>query len=241
VPHEFYLRSYVQITCDFSFYLSPAALTVALLSSYQRRFVMRYDADHKEHTRARILTAAARSMLADGPSHIGVADVMRKVGLTHGGFYAHFASKDDLIIAAIELIFDEALTNFQRLTRGKAPADAVAAYIDWYLSPRHRDARETGCPMPALSADLRRLGSAARGRFSRGADRLVRSLAMLLSATGHAGTESLAASAFAEMIGALLLARSIPLQQSGAVLEGSRTQLQARLGIAKSSRPRRDS
>ena len=202
---------------------------------------MRYDSEHKERTRARILSVAARSMLADGPTRVGVADIMGKAGLTHGGFFAHFASKDDLIVAAIELIFDAALVNLQRIARGKAPAEALSAYIDWYLSPRHRDARETGCPMPALSADLRRLDSAARGRFSRGADRLFAALAMFLSALGHADAESLAASAFAEMIGALLLARIVPSHESGAVLEGSRARLKARLGIAKSSKQHRDS
>jgi TetR/AcrR family transcriptional repressor of nem operon len=205
---------------------------------------MRYDTDHKERTRARVLSAAARSILAEGPHRIGVADIMGKVGLTHGGFYAHFASKDELVIAAIELMFDEALANLQRLTRGKAPAEALAAYIGWSLSPRHRDARETGCPMAALSADLPRLGSAARQRFGRGADRLIAGLAMLLSALGHADAERLAASAFAEMIGALLLARGSEPRASEAILEGSRVRLKARLSTAKlqhrESRQRRE-
>ncbi len=65
---------------------------------------MRYDAEHKEQTRTRVVSAAAKSILADGPHRIGVAEVMAKAGLTHGGFYAHFASKDELIVAAIELM-----------------------------------------------------------------------------------------------------------------------------------------
>jgi|GraSoi2013_115cm_1033766.scaffolds.fasta_scaffold30324_2 TetR/AcrR family transcriptional repressor of nem operon len=193
---------------------------------------MRYDVDHKERTRARVLSAAAKSILADGPHRIGVADIMGKARLTHGGFYAHFASKDELVVAAIELMFDEALANLQRLTRGKAPAEALAAYIDWYLSPRHRDARETGCPMAALSADLPRLGSSARRRFSRGAGRLTAGIAMLLSALGQADAESLASSAFAEMVGALLLSRGADPGESDAILEGSRSRLKTRLEIA---------
>src|SRR5262249_48777036 len=168
---------------------------------------MRYDAEHKERTRHKMVSAAARSILADGPHRIGVAEVMGKVGLTHGGFYAHFASKDDLVIAAIELMFEEALKNLQRLTRGKQPAEALMAYVDWYLSSRHRDAREAGCPMAALAGDLPRLGPAARRRFSRGADRLISGLAMLLSARGEPDADALARSAFAQMGGALAPAR----------------------------------
>ena len=197
---------------------------------------MRYDANHKERTRARVLSAAAKSILAEGPHRIGVADIMGKVGLTHGGFYAHFGSKDELVVAAVELMFDEALSNLQRLTRGKAPREALGAYIDWYLSLRHRDARDTGCPMAALSADLPRLSSPARRRFSRGADRLIAGIAMLLSALGHADAASLASSAFAEMMGALLLARGAEPKESEAILKASGVQLRTRLRIAAPSR-----
>jgi TetR/AcrR family transcriptional repressor of nem operon len=194
---------------------------------------MRYDAEHKEQTRTRVVSAAAKSILADGPHRIGVAEVMGKAGLTHGGFYAHFASKDELIVAAIESTFDEALKNLQRLTRGKNPAAALTTYVDWYLSPGHRDARQAGCPMAALAGDLPRLGTAARRRFSRGVDRLVGGLAMLLSALGQTDAEALAASAVAEMVGALALARGAEPKESDAILEGSRIRLKARLGIAK--------
>src|SRR5206468_2356928 len=78
-----------------------------------------------------------------------------------------------------------------------------------------------------------RLGAAARRRFSRGADRLIAGLAMLLAALGHSEAEQLAASAFAEMVGALVLARGADSQESDAILEGSRVGLKARLGVAK--------
>lgn len=193
---------------------------------------MRYDVEHKERTRALVLSTAARSILANGPHRIGVAGVMGKAGLTHGGFYAHFAGKDELVVAAIDLMFDEALANLQRLTRGKPPAEALGTYIDWYLSPRHRDARETSCPLAALSGDAPRLGAAARHRFARGASRLTSGIAMLLSAMERGDAESLASSAFAEMVGALVLARGAEPRESEAILEGSRRLLKERLGIA---------
>src|SRR5258708_24013965 len=145
---------------------------------------MRYDSEHKERTRTRVVSAAAKAILANGPHRIGVAEVMGKAGLTHGGFYAHFASRNDLIVAAIKFMFDEAVKNLQRLTRDKSPAEALAAYLDWYLSPRHRDARETGCPMAALAGDLPRLETAARRRMFRGLEPLNTGAAAVWSGRG---------------------------------------------------------
>jgi TetR/AcrR family transcriptional regulator, transcriptional repressor for nem operon len=194
--------------------------------------VMRYDAAHKGRTRSRVLGEAARAIRAEGPHRVGVAAVMAKAGLTHGGFYAHFASKDDLIAAAVAQMFNEALAVFYRLTRGKPPAEALRAYLDMYLSARHRDSRAIGCPMPALAADLPRLDAPAREQFAQGVGRLTASLAGLLSALGHADPEGLAGSALAEMVGALSLARGVANPaQSDAILKRSRSRLKARLGI----------
>ena len=73
---------------------------------------MRYDTDHKQKTREKVLKAAAKAIRADGPHRMGVADVMRKAGLTHGGFYAHFESKDDLVAAAIGQMFEQSKARF---------------------------------------------------------------------------------------------------------------------------------
>jgi len=104
---------------------------------------MRYDAEHKQKTREKVLKAAAKAIRADGPHRVGVADVMSKAGLTHGGFYAHFTSKDDLIAAAIEQMFDESRIRMARETEDKPPREALRSYIDFYLSSGHRDARQT--------------------------------------------------------------------------------------------------
>jgi TetR/AcrR family transcriptional regulator, transcriptional repressor for nem operon len=194
---------------------------------------MRYDADHKQMTRARVLKEAAKAIRKEGPHRIGVARVMAKAGLTHGGFYAHFNSKNNLVAAAIGQMFDEAMAVFDHFTTGKTPAAALRAYIHFYLSPRHRDGYETGCPLPALAADVPRLDRFARKRFSLGAERLSAALARLLSALGHVDADELACSALSEMVGALSLARAISdPRQSNAVLERSRNGLMDRLGIA---------
>ncbi len=193
---------------------------------------MRYDAEHKQRTRVRVLKEAARAIRSEGPHRVGVAGVMARAGLTHGGFYAHFSSKDDLVVAAVAQMFEEALANFDRITNGKPPADALRAYVDFYLSPRHRDACDTGCPLPALSADLPRLDRTARDRFALGVQRLTEAIADLLSALGRFDCEGLASSALAEMVGAVSLARGITdPRKSNGLLKRSRDLLKVRLGI----------
>jgi TetR/AcrR family transcriptional repressor of nem operon len=195
---------------------------------------MRYDAGHKQRTRTKVLKEAARAIRSEGPHRVGVAGIMAKAGLTHGGFYAHFDSKDDLVAATMAQMFDEALATFDRLTLGKAPAVALRAYVDFYLSPRHRDAHDTGCPLPALSADLPRLDQAARTGFAQGIERLTAALAGLIAAFGHDAAADVASSALAEMVGAISLARAIPdAKRSNAVLKRSRDALKHRLGIVE--------
>ena len=193
---------------------------------------MRYDSEHKERTRTRVLKEAAKAIRAEGPHRVGVAGVMAEAGLTHGGFYAHFASKDDLVVAAMSQMFDEASAKFDSLTAGKPPAAALRAYIDFYLSRQHRDARDTGCPLPSLSADLPRLGVAARQQFAAGIAGLTAAIAGLLAALGRPDAGMLASSALAEMVGALSLARSVAgPRQSDAILKASRDGLKLRLEL----------
>jgi TetR/AcrR family transcriptional repressor of nem operon len=195
---------------------------------------MRYDADRKAETRATVVAEAAKAIRAEGPHRVGVAEIMARAGLTHGGFYAHFASKDDLIVAAIESMFDDAVANFERRTAGKSPADALRAYIDFYLSPGHRNARETGCPLASLSADIPRLGNPARLEFAAGYAALTAAIGRLLTVLRFPDPDTLARSVLAEMAGALSLARSVanPVQ-SAEILEASSRSLRLRLGLAE--------
>jgi TetR/AcrR family transcriptional repressor of nem operon len=163
---------------------------------------------------------------------VGVAGVMKKAGLTHGGFYAHFASKEELVAEAIAAMFAGPYSHFEQRTEGLEPSEGLAAYVDFYLSPRHRDARDRGCPLPALSGDLARMGPAARERFAAGAEGLRRAVAGLLTAMGKADPEPLAASAIAEMVGAMSLARAVgDSARSDEILRASRDALKRRLGV----------
>jgi TetR/AcrR family transcriptional repressor of nem operon len=193
---------------------------------------MRYDTEHKQKTRTRVLQAAAKAIRADGPHRVAVAGVMADAGLTHGGFYAHFASKDELVAAAIEHMFDETRARVQHEMEGRGPAEGLAAYIDFYLSRKHRDARGSGCPMAALASDLPRLDEAVREQFAAGARRLTATLSEKLAALGHVNVDAEARSMVAELIGALSLARIEPdSKRSDAILSASRHQLKQRLGL----------
>ena len=193
---------------------------------------MRYDAEHKQKTREKVLDAAAEAIRLEGPHKVGVAEVMTRAGLTHGGFYAHFKSKDDLVACAIGHMFDTSAVRRLDSLKDRPPAAALAAYLDFYLSEAHRDARTTGCAMPALAADLPRLPAAAQQTFAAGVQRLIGRIAGLLTATGSTDAETLASSMIAEMVGALSLARAEPdRDRSNLMLERSRRILKQRLDL----------
>ena len=194
---------------------------------------MRYDAEHKQRTREKVLQEAAKAIRAEGPHKIGVAEVMSRAGLTHGGFYAHFPSKDAFVDAAVEQMFKEARARIE-CSRQEAgsPSAALSDYLDFYLSPAHRDARTSGCPLPFLSADAPRLPNEIRGRYAEGVQRLIATIADLLSQMGEADPNERAGSAVAEMVGALALARAEPdTARSDSMLDRSRRAVKARLGL----------
>lgn len=191
---------------------------------------MRYDADHKARTRERLLKAASATMRADGPHKLALAGVMAKAGLTHGGFYAHFASRDDLVAATIERMFDQGGSRFALETSERTPAEGLAHYIDFYLSAAHRDTRGAGCPLPYLAADAPRLPAASRARFADGVANLTARLCGLLHQLGAHDPQTAAASLLAELVGALSLARAEPdLARSDTILSRSKRALKMRL------------
>jgi TetR/AcrR family transcriptional repressor of nem operon len=193
---------------------------------------MRYDAEQKERTHRQILAEAANAIRTKGPDRVGVAEVMNKLGLTHGGFYAHFASKDDLVAQAITSMFEQGYSNFLRRTEGLEPREALEAYVDWYLSHAHRDAPNRGCPLACVSGDLPRLPDAARVRYTEGVERLTVAIAKLIKKLGKKNPEALALSALSEMAGALALARAISdPERSDWMLQSSCQMVKARIGV----------
>ena len=193
---------------------------------------MRYNAEHKARTRERVLEAAVKAVRTEGPSQLGVAGVMQGAGLTHGGFYAHFKSRDELVKAAIAEMFEIARETFQRRTEGLSPREALRTYVRFYLSRSHRDARDSGCPLPVLAGDLPRMGEQARVLYSEGVAQLTGSIQGLLETLGRPNASALASSALAEMTGALSLSRAVAdREHSDLILARSRAAVLARLGV----------
>jgi TetR/AcrR family transcriptional regulator, transcriptional repressor for nem operon len=193
---------------------------------------VRYDNQHKQQTRLRILEAAADAIRAEGPERISVAAVMTRAGLTHGGFYAHFDSKEMLVAATIDFMFDRDEAKFVETTRDRSASEALAVYIDFYLSIGHCGSRGTGCAMASLVSELPHLNPTARDRFTRGALRLHRRLMELLERVGVDDAKSLALTLRSAMVGALAMARAQSNPADGdAILQATRVDLLQRLGM----------
>jgi TetR/AcrR family transcriptional regulator, transcriptional repressor for nem operon len=192
---------------------------------------MRYSDSHKERTRLRVLGEAATAIRTKGAERVSVAEVMAAAGLTHGGFYAHFESKDDLVAQAITHMFDTAHSRFLSLTEGREPAAAIASYVDFYLAPSHRLERANGCPVATLSGDLPNLSDRARERFTDGTERWAAALTKLAKKLGVKDPEAVAWSTIAEMAGALALSRTVSNERAAAILRNSRAIVKARFGL----------
>jgi TetR/AcrR family transcriptional repressor of nem operon len=193
---------------------------------------VRYSNEHKAETRQRVLKEAAREIRAKGPDGVGVAGVMARAGLTHGGFYAHFESKDALVAEAIGTMFEGARKRSGQLEASDDPRGALRAYIDFYLSPAHRDSREHGCPLPALSGDFARAEAPVRERFGIGVAGLMVRLEDLLGRIGWPDPASEATALLAQMVGAVALSRSVGEgAPSDAILDRTHAVIVARYGL----------
>ena len=197
---------------------------------------MRYDAEHRERTRGRVLAEAARALKANGPHKLGVAEVMKAVGLTHGGFYVHFPSKDALLAEAIETAFADSRSLYDQAAADRPPREALTGLITAYVSESHRDRPERGCVLPALSAELPRMSEDSRMRYAEGLRRMTARIQSLMEQAGVADAAAIAPSMVAEMVGAVALARAVPdMAQSSKILQSSRTALLKRAGVDDTS------
>ena len=127
---------------------------------------MRYEPEHKTRTRDRIVRNAARKLRAEGLSSPGVASVMKASGLTVGGFYKHFRSKDELLAEAIAQGFSEFSDKVYSSLRNVPRVDRWKELVRWYLSPEHCDRPETGCPVAALAPEIARAKLSVKKRVA---------------------------------------------------------------------------
>lgn len=184
----------------------------------------RYSTDHKEKTRAAIVDAAAERIRSGGFDALGVASIMAEAGLTHGGFYAHFPSRDALLAAAVTRLFEKACETVGRFEEKYGAEVGLEKYIDFYLSPRHRDDTEHGCPIPALAGDAQRAAPQVKAAFEAGLDALAERLGRLIPPTKERGGGKKAALAlYGEMVGVLSVSRAMgDAKQSGELLAAKR-------------------
>src|SRR5215470_14466738 len=126
---------------------------------------MRYSREHKAHNHENILSVAARSFRERGGDSSGIGTVMKKVGLTKGGFYRHFKSKDDLLVAAVGRAFDEMGRGMVEVAKSAPEGQALRAMIERYLSLRHANAPGRGCVLAALTPELARKPLSVRKRI----------------------------------------------------------------------------
>lgn len=127
---------------------------------------MRYPAEQKAETHEKILAAAARSFRKHGSEHNGIGRVMKELGLTKGGFYRHFKSKDDLYAAAVERAFEEAGNHNVAIAETAPRGQELRAIIGNYLSPQHASHPEAGCPLALMSGEFARQPLDVRKRIN---------------------------------------------------------------------------
>ena len=193
---------------------------------------MRYRPDHKQHTRETLLKEAAKAIRRDGPHNLALSVVMKKAGLTNGGFYAHFKSRDDLLAGGVEQMFRESRARAMLEKDGAGPRANLSAFLEFYLSAAHRDTRSFGCPLAFLNSEAPRLPRAAARQFADGVVGLSAMLADKLTALNRPHPEDEASSLLAELIGAVGLSRAEPDPiKSDLILERSRRVIGRRLGL----------
>jgi AcrR family transcriptional regulator len=164
---------------------------------------MRYEKGHKEATRQKIVEVAAAEFRRNGIEGIGVADLMAKAGLTHGGFYSHFKSKEELVRAALQ----EAASK-SRVRKADEEGRNLEEIVRLYLRPEHRDAPERGCAFAALVAEIGRHGTETRKEVTASLERLLGILEKKLpEGTPHRRKKAIGI--FSTMLGALQLARTV--------------------------------
>jgi len=162
--------------------------------------------EQRLRTRKRIVEAASRGLLRTGGNRMSVVNLMKLAGLTHGGFYSHFESRDNLVIEAFTLAMDRTVSQWNKL-KEKGPV-GIDVIVEWYLSGSHRDAPAHGCALPSLGADIARWRPEAREIFSTKLEEMIDALAHWLSAESEKDRRRVAIGALATMLGSVVLARA---------------------------------
>ena len=168
---------------------------------------MRYSKEHKQETHARIVKKASVRLREKGAHGIGVADLMKEAGLTHGGFYAHFDSREALVIEAFAYAMDRSTERWRKVAEQTAPDKRLATIVQNYLTPLHRDDPGHGCAVPTLGAEIARESPKTRKAFAAKLEQMIDMMADQVLEVPRKGARKQAVAALATMMGTLVLSR----------------------------------
>ena len=168
---------------------------------------MRYSKEHKQETHARIVRKASVRLREKGAHGIGVADLMKEAGLTHGGFYAHFDSREALVIEAFAYAMDRSVEHWRKITAEMPPEKRLSTIVDTYVSTVHRDDPGRGCAVPTLGAEIARESAKTRKAFSAKLDQLIDVMADQIPDVPRKTARRQAMGTLATMMGTLVMSR----------------------------------
>lgn len=178
--------------------------------------------NRKEATHERIVEVAARAIRRSGYSGTGVADIMKEAGLTHGGFYAHFSSREALLAEAADRAGAEAVAAAVQIADVAPPGQGLSALLRSYLSKEHLEGIEIGCPIAALGSEMPRQAPEVRRVATRRIKEMIDVVARQSPDWGQSGAHEHALVTVATMVGTLLLARAVDeTKLSDALLEAA--------------------
>jgi len=169
----------------------------------------RTDLSRKETTHERIVEVAARAIRRTGYGGTGVADIMKEAGLTHGGFYAHFASREAMLAEAADRAGADAVAASARIAAAAPPQQALQSLTRAYLSKEHVEGVETGCAVAALGSEMPRQAPEVRRAATRRIKEQIDLVARQSPDWGQPGAHERALVTVATMVGALVLARAV--------------------------------
>lgn len=163
----------------------------------------------KEASHERIVKAAAHAIRRAGYDGVGVADIMKEAGLTHGGFYAHFPSRDALLVEAIDHAAAEGIAHLDKAARADKAKDGLSKFLDAYLSDDHVNSPETGCAVAALACETGRQAPEVRHAATRRIKEMIDKVEREMPGWGKPGRHEDALAIYASLVGAVAIARAV--------------------------------
>jgi TetR/AcrR family transcriptional repressor of nem operon len=198
---------------------------------------MRYSKEHKQETHARIVKKASVRLREKGAHGIGVADLMKDAGLTHGGFYAHFDSREALVIEAFAYAMDRSTERWRKMAEQTPPEKRFAAIVETYLTPVHRDDPGHGCAVTALGAEIARESPKTRKAFATKLEQMIDMMADQIPDVPRKAARKQAITALTTMVGTLVLSRIAGTGEfSDEILASGREVVLGRAAVAKKPR-----